>query len=63
MPFGKYAGVPLSDVPPDYLRWLYRSSLALLEEIEAVLGDDIRTPAERKELAEAQKLSNMRLVD
>jgi hypothetical protein len=23
MPFGKYRGRPLADVPPDYLFWLY----------------------------------------
>lgn len=27
MPFGKYQGTPMQDVPPSYLKWLY-------EEIE-----------------------------
>lgn len=23
MPFGKHKGIPMSDVPPSYLRWLF----------------------------------------
>ena len=45
MPFGRYAGRPVSDVPPKYLRWLLTNvalSDALEKEVEAAiaLNDD-----------------------
>ena len=27
MPFGKYQGIPLKDVPDDYLLWLYNQDI------------------------------------
>ena len=49
MPFGKYRGRPLSEVPTDYLKWLLRlSNLSddLREAVRAELKD--RPPEYRK---------------
>jgi hypothetical protein len=43
MPFGKYAGLDLADVPRPYLRWLRRRPWLgawLVREIDAELGGD-----------------------
>lgn len=37
MPFGKYKGRPLDDVPDDYLIWLYDSNVQVNQEIAKVL--------------------------
>ena len=50
MPFGKYVGQELADIPLDYLRWLLRTvhlrSDALREEAEELTGMEASAPAE-----------------
>lgn len=58
MPFGKYRGLPLSEVPPDYLAWLYWSSDidgALRWEVEEALLAHF--PA-RPTYSEAQRMAD-----
>jgi hypothetical protein len=46
MPFGKYGGLELADVPRQYLRWLRRQPWLgawLVREIDAVLSDKAAT--------------------
>jgi hypothetical protein len=47
MPFGKYAGVELADVPRPYLRWLRRQpwlGARLAREIDDELSDKAAAP-------------------
>jgi hypothetical protein len=47
MPFGKYGGVELADVPRPYLRWLRRQPWLgawLAREIDDELGDKAAAP-------------------
>jgi hypothetical protein len=41
MPFGKYQGVNIQEVPKDYLSWLCDSSREVSEIIKAYLDSDI----------------------
>jgi hypothetical protein len=56
MPFGKYAGLELADVPRQYLRWLRRQPWLgpwLVEEIDSVLsGEAVLSVEEALENAE-----------
>ena len=36
--FGKYSGVPLSEVPPSYLRWLLDSSRETVRDVKEYLS-------------------------
>jgi hypothetical protein len=45
MPFGKYRGEPLSEIPADYLRWVLRE----VDALEPWLGEGIRAELQRRE--------------
>ena len=55
MPFGKYAGMEMSALPQDYLRWMVANfeAGALREEAERILASpDLKLECESKSLEE-----------
>jgi hypothetical protein len=49
MPFGKHAGLELTEVPRQYLRWLRRQPWLgawLVKEIDAVLNGEVAAPSD-----------------
>jgi hypothetical protein len=45
LPFGKYKGAPLEDVPSEYLRWLLK--IDLYPRTRVLVEDELAAPAER----------------
>jgi uncharacterized protein (DUF3820 family) len=47
MPYGKYAGRPLCEVPTQYLRWVYRDwNFSLLPELQRAIEAYLGIPAD-----------------
>ena len=47
MPYGKYNGQPLHDIPTQYLRWVYRDwNFALLPELQRAIEAYLGIPAD-----------------
>jgi hypothetical protein len=58
MPFGKHAGVELTEVPRQYLRWLRRQpnlGAWLAKEIDDVLNGKVVAPSDEGSFEEALK--------
>jgi len=56
MPFGKYKGTALANIPASYLLWLRENANNLSEPMKAYLEDNLE--ALRKEARQASRLNN-----
>jgi hypothetical protein len=56
MPFGKHAGLELTEVPKQYLRWLRRQPWLggwLIKEVDAVLNGEVTATSDDESFEEA----------
>ena len=56
MPFGKYAGALLTDLPDQYLAWLQTPPVVLREPLKSFVADEA---ARRERLRDAQRAADL----